>query len=502
MKRLTACLLVLLLTACAGGGEGGVSSSALPPPEADSSREEVQAPQAVPFTLAAYPAYSFHPALAANRANLTLAPLLYEGLFLVDEHFQAVPVLCRSYSASEDKLTWTFTLRTGVTFSDGTPLTALEAADALNLARSPQGRYARRLADVASVTGEGQVLTVTLRRPNGSLPLLLDVPIALGEGDRPAGTGPYVLTGGEESPSLTARAGWWQGTALPLETIPLRAVRKSDELIYAFDAGDVSLVDVDLMATSAMGYGGNYQAWDYATTGLIYLGFNLQRGPCRSAEVRRCLARAVDREAVASTAYASHAVPAALPVHPGSPLYDQEAAQRLAYDPEALASRLDSLRLDGQTLRLLVNTENIARASAARLIAYQLEAAGLTVELRQLPFEEFTAALSQGDFDLYLAEVVLTADFDLSHLLASDGALNYGGLQDGETDGLVAALRTSSDGERPQAAARLFARLDDQTPILPLCFKNGSVLTQWGRLSGLSPIRGNVFYQMESWTVP
>ena len=42
----------------------------------------ISIPTAIPFTLAAYPAYSFHPVLAANRANLTLAPLLYEGLFL------------------------------------------------------------------------------------------------------------------------------------------------------------------------------------------------------------------------------------------------------------------------------------------------------------------------------------------------------------------------------------------------------------------------------------
>lgn len=504
MRRLILILLALslLLTGCAGSGERGAVSA--PAESSPSSAEEERPPQeeaTVPFTLAAYSAYSFHPALAANRANLTLSPLLYEGLFLVDERFQAVPVLCRSYFSSEDKLTWTFTLHTGVTFSDGTPLTALEAADALNLARSPQGRYAKRLADVVSITGDGQVLTVVLRRPNGSLPLLLDIPIALGEGDRPAGTGPYVLAGGEENLFLIARTGWWQGKPVPLNTIPLQAVSKSDELIYAFDAGDVSLVDVDLMATSAMGYGGNYQTWDYATAGLVYLGFNLQRGPCRSAEVRRCLARAVDRTAVVSTAYANHAVPAALPVHPNSPLYDPGTEERWAYAPEELASRLDSLRLGGQTLRLLVNTENIARTAAARLIAYQLEAAGLTVELHQLPFEDFTAALSQGDFDLYLAEVVLTADFDLTALLASGGALNYGGWQDSETDALITTLRTAADGDRPQAAAQLFVRLEEQLPMLPLCFKNGSVLTQWGRLSGLNPIRGNAFYQMENWSI-
>ena len=503
MKRhqFTACLLALLLlfSAC-GPDPAGPAASSLPEEEPDAVQPAPE-PVRIPFTLAAYPSYSFHPVLAANRANLTLAPLLYEGLFLVDGQFQAVPVLCRSAQASPDKLTWTLTLRSGITFSDGTPLTAREAADALNLARAPGGRYAARLSDVTAVTGEGDTLTITLRRPNGDLPLLLDIPIALGEGDRPAGTGPYVLSGEGEALCLTPRSGWWQGRQLPLERIPLRAVSKSDELIYAFDAGDVSLVDVDLMATSAMGYAGNYQAWDYATTDLIYLGFNTQRGVCRSPAVRRALARGVDREAVAGTVYANHAAPSALPVHPDSPLYDPAAAQRLGYAPEELAGQREALRLDSQSLRLLVNTENTAKSSAARLIAYQLEAAGLTVELVQLPFEDYTAALARGEFDLYLAEVVLTAGFDLAPLLSSAGSLNYGGWQDTGTDQLLAQLHAAAPEEKAQAAAGLFAHLEEQAPIIPLVFKQGSVLTQWGRLSGLEPIRGNVFYRMEDWSV-
>lgn len=502
MKKLLASLLsaalLLSLSACGQTPAPAVSGSAS---SADVSRTEEPPEETLPFTLAFYPEYSLHPALAGNRVNLTLAPLLYESLFTVDAAFQAQPLLCQSSAVSEDKLVWTLTLRAGVSFSDGTPLTGREAADALNLARGAGSRYQARLADVVSVAVPEEnpnQLVITLRRPNGSLPLLLDIPIALGSGDRPAGTGPYVLA--EDGLSLTAREGWWQrDKTLPVQSIPLRTVSKSDELIYAFDGGEISLVDVDLMATNTMGYGGNYQTWDYATTGMIYLGFNLQRGPCRSREVRAALARGVDREAVARDAYANHAVPSPLPVHPDSPLFSQEAAGRLGYAPEELAAQLDRLRLGGQKLRLVVNTENIAKAAAARLIAYQLESAGLEVELQQLPFEDYSAALSQGEFDLYVAEVVLTADFDLDPLLASGGAMNYGGWWDGETDALLASLRAAPEEGRAQAAEALFARLEEQMPILPVCFKNGSVLTQWGRLSGLNPVRGNVFYRMEEW---
>lgn len=499
MRRLLsfflAAALLLSLSSCGGQASSSASSSS-----EDSSQGEEETPVTTPFTLPVFPDFSLHPTLGANRANLTLSPLLYEGLFLVDETYQAVPVLCERYSASEDKRVWTFTLRSGITFSDGTALTGQVAADALNLARSEQGRYANRLADVISIQAEENTLTITLSRPNGSLPCLLDIPIANGSGDRPSGTGPYVLSSADGGLVLTARPGWWQNKQLPFEQIPLYSVSKSDELIYAFDAGNISLLDVDLMATNAMGYGGNYQTWDYTTTDLIYLGFNTRSGPCRSAQVRLAISAAIDRFALAQTTYASHAVPSVLPVHPDSPLFSQQVADRLAYNPDLLAGQLDSLGLADEELRLLVNSENEAKVSAAQLIAYQLESAGLTVQVEQLSYEDYTDALTKGSFDLYVGETVLTADFDLSPLLSSSGSLNYGRWQNATTDSLLSAMHAADQGEAKVSAAQsLLTHLEQQMPLAPLLFKNGSVLTQWGRLTGLTPLRSNVFYQLESW---
>ena len=98
-----------------------------------------------------------------------------------------------------------------------------------------------------------------------------------------------------------------------------------------------------------------------------------------------------------------------------------------------------------------------------------------------------------------LRENRLTGDFDLAPLLSSSGSLNYGRWQDALGDALLSAFQSAQGEARAKAAADLFAYLNQQAPIVPVCFKNGSVLTQWGRLSGLSPVRGNVFYQLENW---
>lgn len=503
MRRLFSLLLsaalVLSLSACGPSEDrSGLSSGSS---SASPAAEDSQQPSAIPFRLAIYPSYSLHPVLAENRANLTLAPLLYEPLFQVDSTFQPVPVLCQSYTAAEDMLSWTFILRSGVTFSDGSPLTGETAAAALNLARQPGSRYAQRLSDVIGITAEENSITITLSRPNGNLPVLLDIPLALGDSPRPPGTGPYILSEQGEELKLTVRAGWWQKTALPAQELPLIAVEKSDDLISFFDSGDIGLVDVDLMGTNALGYSGNYEVWDYATTDFLYLGFNTHAGLCRSQKVRQALALAIDRDTVAQVDFARHAAASALPIHPASPLYAERLAQSLSYAPEQLVTQLEEAGALGHTLTFLVNSENSAKVSAAQRIAYQLQSAGMEVTLSKLSFDDYTAALTRGDFDLYLGEVVLTADFDLSQLISSSGALNYGRWQNEETDLLLSALRAAGSGDREAGAEALFAHLTQQVPIAPICFKNGSVLTQWGRLSGLNPIRSNVFYQLENWMI-
>ena len=224
-------------------------------------------------------------------------------------------------------------------------------------------------------------------------------------------------------------------------------------------------------------------------------------GLCRSAQVRQALALAIDRESIAQVDYARHAAASTLPVHPDSPLYDVEKAAALAYAPEALSLRLEELKLTGRALTLLVNSENAARVSAANRLAQQLRWTGLEITVEKLAFEDYTAALEQGKFDLYLGEVVLTADFDLSSMLLPGAPLNYGDWSDAAVSPLLSMYRASEGTQRSINARLMYGHLAQEVPIAPIAFKNGCVLTRWGRLSGLNPVRGNVFYHLEGWTI-
>jgi len=495
MKKLLALAMALLmaLTACHAPDPPAA-------PEAPVTGQETPPPEDIPFQLAVYPEYSLHPVLAENRANLALAPLLYEPLFALNAAFEAEPVLCKNWTVSGDGLVWTLTLKPDVVFSDGTPLTGEIAAAALNTARTEPSRYVSRLRGITAVTGEELNVTITLNAPNGDLPVLLDIPVALDNGERPLGTGAYMLSGAGEELSLLPNPNR-PDSPRPVDHIPLKAVHKSDELILSFESGDVALVDVDLMGTNSLGYSGSYETWDYSTTSMLYLGFNTRSGLCRTPEVRQALALGIDRESIAQVDFARHAVPAALPVHPDSPLYSAQTADTLDYDPEELMTRLTQLHLSGRVLRLLVNSENAARVHAAERIAQQLRWTGLEITVEKLAFEDYTLALEKGDFDLYLAEVTLTADFDLSALLLPGAQLNYGGWSDPGVSALLSQFRASQGTLRAIHAKGLYEYLAQEVPIAPICFKNGCVLTRWGRLSGLEPVRGNVFYHLEGWNI-
>ena len=485
-NRILALSLVLSLSGCyrlPSPPEQSVSA-----PEPDVSQSEPQA--LYPLSLALDTTQTFHPILTNSRVNQTLAPLVYEGLFQLDTEFTAQKVLCDHYSTGEDGLVWTFLLRQDAAFSDGTPLSAALVVRSLELARTANSPYSGRFSGVSSISAHGEhELIITLTRPNTGLPALLDIPIVLGEGDRPLGTGPYALTErADGSFCLTPRSS-------DLETIDLITVSQTKQLTDALEQGKLSLVNTDPTGTNSPGFSGTYSAVDYDTTSLVYLGFNTTRSPFHSAANREAAAAAVDRGSLVSTAWSGHARASALPFHPASPLHDEIPTRQLP-SPDTARSLAEQANLTGRRLTLLVNNENSYKVTAAQLLARQLEKAGLSVTVSALPWSEYCNALANGRFDLYLGEVSLTADFDLSALLSSTGALNYGRWHSGECDRLLTQYLSAPEQERSNAASELCAYLTDQYPIAPLCFKRSSVLSRWESTSQLTPTRANVFFSL------
>lgn len=112
--------LTLALTGCGAGEEPVPTATPTPSPTPTPVVEELE------FALPCYTQAGFHPITGGNRTNLTLAPLMFEGLYELNASFEVTPLLCQAGAVSEDGLTWTFTVKPEAAFSDGSPVTAAE----------------------------------------------------------------------------------------------------------------------------------------------------------------------------------------------------------------------------------------------------------------------------------------------------------------------------------------------------------------------------------------
>ena len=491
----------LLLSGC-GRVAPDPAQSAEPSPDA---AVETPVPQETRvFTLPADPVGGWNPYVGSQSGNMTLAPLLYESLFELDGTITWHPLLAKSAEASENGLVWTVILREGVTFSGGQTLDAKTAAAAVNAARDKKSVYATRLSGVKSVAAEDEyTLTFTLSAPNARLPALLDFPIALVKGEEVYGTGPYEVGEGK----LVARTGWWRGLDLPLQGLELMDISDAAALVTAFNAGSLSLAATDPTGSDSLGYAGTYQSWEYPTSNMLYLGFQCGKGLCKSAEFRRLVSRALDREALTAQALDRHAAAAALPAPASAGLYDAATARALDFDREAVAQALDELgytlgedgvrqsRWGRVSLKLVANADNAYKERLAQWIAQALGEMGMEVKVEALPWEEYTKALEKGDFDLYLAECRLTGDLDPTPFLTRGSGLYYGGFYDKELTGALYTARLTGEWED------FYTRWADQAPMAVICFKNAQMLTQWGQVEGADPTQGDLFYHFENWTI-
>ena len=498
MKRITALAAALLLalsllTGCAQIDE---AEEPLFPPEEDPAPEETAAALPSAFSLPYLAGQPLNPLTCPDGMQQTAASLLYEGLFHLDGQFTPQPLLCASYTYDPEALTYVLTLRQGVVFSDGSPLTAADVRATLTAARS-SARYAPRLADVKSISAGNGTVTLTLSRPNSALPALLDIPILKSgteKKDIPTGTGPYLYDE-SSTPCLLASQNWWQGGGQPVERIVLTETADAESMLYRFTSHDVQLLVSDLTGTDSVTVSGSVRCTDADTTVFQYLGINTAVKPLDDAAFRRCLSLGLNRQALVSGLLSGHARAAQFPVSPASPLYPSELDT--AFSATAFADALAACKTrPARTLRLVVNSENAFKVSVAQQIAAAFTASGIPMEAMSLPWEEYTAALAAGRFDLYYGEVRLLADWDVSSLLATGGSLNYGGWSDAQCNQLLEACRSSAD--REAALNALYRYLRGQTPILPVCFKTVSALYESDVLEGLTPTAAEPFYDLNS----
>lgn len=507
----------LLLTACA-------PPAAAPEPERESAGEEVSAPE-TPVSVAhgyadelftvPYDAEAGFDPFGDAAGNAWLYPLLYEGLFRVTESFEAEPVLCESWDTEDGKV-FHFRVREDARFHNGSRLTPEDVAASLNRARE-SAAYASRLRHVLAAYVLEGVLFIELDRVNQNLPLLLDVPV-LQNGGRdadPVGTGPYTYAEGSGAVFLRAFDRWHGAADLPLDRIYLQDVEGS-ELISAFDAGVVDLAVSSRAEMNHLEFYGNTETRYQDEPLFFFLGVNRDAPFLAERNRRVLLSSALDRGRYCEEV--TGGVPVTLPLHPAASFYsadydpftirpaDLEAARILYqvedYDGDGWLDYINGniAAVDSIYLRLVVNKENPVKTELAHAIQAQLAEAGFRIRVRELAWEDYLSALENRNYDLYLGEIRLTADFDLNALLGLEGGANYC-VYDPELQNHIDSFNHARAEDKPDAAASLFSYIAEELPIFSLLFARQTIYTHRETVTGMSPAPHDIFNHIENWTV-
>ncbi|MEO6218423.1 MAG: peptide ABC transporter substrate-binding protein [Sphingomonas sp.] len=383
-------------------------------------------------------------------------------------------------------------LKPGLRFSDGTPITALTFAEGFARLRDPKttAPNANLFEGIESIAAEGaNTVIVTLRRPLPWLADLLAQPALAAlpmhriatagdrwTSDRPLVTsGAYRLTGWRLGDRLTlARNPAWHDPPAPTPLIVWQAAEDKLAALRRFrahEADTVSDIPPARLAWAQAHLPGAVRVAPYA--GTYYLAFNTRKPPFDNARLRRALSMAVDRNWIATRLMGSGEsgalglVPPVLGGHdpdvfatPDRPVAIRRLLAEAGYGPGHPLVFDVRFNSGGDHRRIAV-------ALAAMWAPYGVEARLLNSEAT-LHF----AALRLGDFELarsgWIADVPAPENFLAVHLSGA-GAVNYSGFADPAYDQLVAqALDTAAPAQRTRLLQAAEERMLKAAPILPI----------------------------------
>ena len=357
------------LAACGGSASTAASTETSTAASTEAATGEESTGTASGFTvqLGSNPE-TLDPALnsAIDGANTLIT--VFEPLLLIDENNEVIPGQAESYTVSEDGLTWTFTMRDGLKWSDGSDLTAKDFEYSFKRLAAPDtaAPYAETVVGMidgyADATGnpdadgnmttepdfdalnvvaseDGKTLTVTLSYPCAYFdklaafaamsPVQQATVEANGdawctEPDTYVCNGPYYISNWVPSERIVLTknpnyVGGWDSSKIVSDTITLLLLEDSSAAYAAYNSGEAQLIkDVptdEIPSLTKAEDGGDF----YVDTilGTYYLSLNDQKEPFNDVNVRKALSLAIDRDYVANTIMQGTYSPAYNMVGPG-----------------------------------------------------------------------------------------------------------------------------------------------------------------------------------------
>ena len=372
----------LLLTACTGS----------PEPEATGDDGAPDPDASVTIRLVLEPSNLDVRETAGAALDQILIDNIYQGLVARTPEQDIVPSLASDYEVSADALTYTFTLREGVTFHDGQELTPQDVVwSLLQVKDNATYRDSARLANVASIAANGQEITITLAQPDSSFLWNLSgrAGLVLKEGDtvdrktKANGTGPYTLASWKQGDSITfdRNDDYWGDKAKVAEVV-FDYIPDNQAALNGALAGELDVV-TGFVATlkDQIETGGDFEVNLGKSTDKGTLAMNSTRPALSDKRVRQAIRQAIDHDALVEALESGQTLYGPIPeLDPGY----EDLSDLVPYDPDAAKALLAEAGVSNLSLTLTIYSGY--PTTIPQILVSDLAAVGIDLKVNSVEF--------------------------------------------------------------------------------------------------------------------
>jgi peptide/nickel transport system substrate-binding protein len=354
-----------------------------------------------------------------NTALFTLGNV-YDGLLRVTKDGASVePALATSWDTSADGLTWTFHLRPGVKFSDGTPLTSNDVKVSLDLARGGKRTvWSDNYKAIKEIqTPDPATVTILLTAPHA--PLLSELamfPAWIMQADMATatdqpgyddtmawaskGTGGYYTESWKKGDMviLKRNPNYWKNTPA-VDEVDIEYVPDDNTRVLKLQGGEDDIVDfVPFSQIDALNQQSGVKAMDFPIQQTTFIILNVTKAPLQDLNVRQALNYATDKDAIVKSVFFGQAQTMNAPIPLGT--YVDAESPGYPYDlAKAKALMAASSVPNGFNLPMIVANNNQDRINTAIILKDEWAKIGVTVDVQQLDSAAARAAYhGEGNF--------------------------------------------------------------------------------------------------------
>ena len=482
---------------------------------------------------------TFNPYTAKTEINRQLCGLIFEPLIKLDNEFNIVYRLAKEIT-NEEKI-WTVKLIDTV-FSDGSPLTAQDVVYSYNIAKASATTHASALYEVVNVTAiDSKTVAFELSRIDNYFENLLSFPIIKANSDTvvnsdgvaaaPIGCGRYLLNTDdyilEQNKSFFGKKG-------QIASIKLIDAPDSDAVSHYVEIGATDIYYADSSSANIVRMSG--KRTQVNLNNLLYIGINSAYPELKNKNIRYAISAALDRNKICRNAFYNNAVAATGFFNPSfddaKPYQTIDQTPNLKITVENFSqigynSKDEEgyyLNLSGRRVKftLLVNQENQSKVIAAKLISEQLRAVGIEITVVEKSYDQYIAALQAGAFQLYLGEINILNNMDLSGLVVPGGSAAYGVVGPTQTPVADNTVEDNDDNEETDTPAQvidtsissiingfysgkdsfgsLVSVLLTEMPQIPICYRQGVLFYDSSIEDNVYASADDIYFSIEEYT--